>query len=348
MAKTLQVGIIGFGLSGKVFHAPFIHCDPNFTLRKIISKRKDEIASVYPYVETGVDPDELFNDEKIDLVIVATPNTSHFDLARKALISGKHVIVEKPVTNSSAEAEELIKLARHEKKVLSVFHNRRWDGDFRTIKKILENKWLGRIVEFESRFDRYRPEFEPDKWRNQEAPGSGVLFDLGPHLIDQAVCLFGRPVSVWADIRNQRKAGKTDDSFEVHLEYGDLRAILKAGVLVREQSQRFVLHGTEGSFVKYGLDPQEEILSKGVMPDADDWGADKAENFGTLNTSVNGMHFIGRIETLPGNYAGYFNNVYRAICHKEDLDVRPEDAGLVIEIIEAAFRSSHEKRVVAF
>jgi len=345
--KKLGVGIIGFGVSGKYFHAPFIHCSPDFELKAVISSREEEIQALYPYVKTWSDPDRLFANKEIDLIIVATPNTTHFDLGKRALESGKHVIIEKPFTPTSRETEELTAIARGKKLVLSVYHNRRWDGDFLTVKRIAETGLLGRIIEFESHFDRYHPESDPQKWRFIDRPGSGLLFDLGTHLIDQAVCLFGKPEAVWADLRTHQDTCQVDDSFEVHLEYGKVKVTLKGSNLVRELGPRFIINGTKGSFIKYGLDPQEEKLRRGFIPDTNNLGKEDACMFGILNTEIDGLHFRGRVETIAGNYAGYFANIYNAITHNEELIVKPEEAALIIEIIERAFESHRQKRILS-
>jgi scyllo-inositol 2-dehydrogenase (NADP+) len=342
--KKLGVGIIGFGVSGKYFHAPFIHCSPELELKAVVSTRREEIHFIYPYVQVWDDPDRLFKDSEIELVIVATPNTSHFELGKRALEHGKHVIIEKPFAPTSGEARELTAIAKEKNLVLSVYHNRRWDGDFLTVKKILKEGLLGRVIEFESSFDRYRPISDSEKWRNMNIPGSGLLFDIGSHLIDQAVCLFGKPCSVRADIRTVEEACLVDDCFEVRLQYEGLDVTLKASNFVPEPGPRFISKGARGSFIKYGLDPQEKMLRQGIMPDTSGWGREDEGMCGILNTEINGSHSRAAVETIAGNYAGYFTNVYGAITNNEAPAVRPEDAVLVIEIIERAFESSRQRR----
>jgi predicted dehydrogenase len=341
--KKPGVGIIGFGVSGKYFHAPFIHCSPDLEFKAVVSTRKEEIQSIYPYVQVWSDPDRLFEDREIDLVILANPNTSHFELGKRALRQGKHVIIEKPFAPTSGEARELTSIARENNLVLSVYHNRRWDGDFLTIRKIIEDGLLGRIKEFESHFDRHRPVSDPRKWRNRNIPGSGLLFDIGSHLIDQAVCLFGEPSSVRADIRTVEEACRVDDCFEVRLQYEGLKVTLKASNFVPEPGPRFIIKGTGGSFIKSGFDPQEKMLRQGIMPDTAGWGKEDAGMYGMLDTESNGTHFRGTMETIAGDYAGYFANLNGAITRNEELAVRPEEAALVIEIIERAFESSRQR-----
>jgi predicted dehydrogenase len=270
-------------------------------------------------------------------------------LARQALLADKNVVVDKPFTLTSAQAQELIDLARQQHKVISAFQNRRWDGDFQTVSQLMKQGCLGRLVEYESHFDRFRNYFSPERaWRETAGSGSGVLFDLGPHLIDQAQVLFGLPRMVAADIRSQRRAGTADDHFELILHYDDLKVTLKAGLLVREPGSRFALHGTEGSFVKYGVDPQEEALKRGRSPREPGWGVEPAEQWGTLNTQIGGLHFQGKIETVPGCYSAYYENVGRAIRGEAELIVKPEEARNTIRIIELAVQSNAEKRTVAF
>lgn len=291
----------------------------------------------------------LFEDQAIELVVVATPNNSHFELARQALLAGKHVVVDKPFTLTSEQAQELIDLARQRNKVVSVFQNRRWDGDFQTVRQLVKQEYLGRLVEYESHFDRFRNTFSPERaWREEVGPGSGVLFDLGSHLIDQAQVLFGLPRMLTADIRSQREAGKADDQFELILHYDHLKATLKAGLLVRQPGPRFALHGTEGSFVKYGVDPQEEALKRGRSPREPEWGMEPEAQWGILNTQIGGLHFQGKIETSQGCYSAYYENVYQAIRGEAELMVKPEEARNTIRLIELAVQSNAEQRTVAF
>lgn len=283
----------------------------------------------------------LFQNSEIDLIIVSSPNSTHYEFAKKALLSNKHVLIEKPFVITTDEGKELISLAKEKNKVLTAFHNRRWDGDFLTIRKLLNSDKLGNIVEFESHFDRHRPNLDTANWHNQPKPGGGVLYDLGPHLIDQALVLFGKPKALFADLRVAREQGEVDDTFELILFYDKLRVILKSGVLIKELGPRFMVHGTKGSFVKYGLDPQEALLREGKLPETAHWGQDKEENYGLLNTSER-----KRIVTEPGNYMRLFENVYNAITQGEALEVTPESALETIRIIELAFESNHKRQVL--
>jgi scyllo-inositol 2-dehydrogenase (NADP+) len=346
--QQINTGIIGYGMSARVFHAPFIHANPKFKISKIVERHNQVSKEDYPYVDVVTSTDDLLYDESIQLIVITTPNKSHYPLAKKALLAGKHVIIEKPFTISSKEADDLISISDETNLILSVYHNRRWDGDFLTVKNILNQGYLGKVVEYESHFDRFRNYFKRDAWRENNVSGSGILYDLGPHLIDHALQLFGNPNEITADIRIQREGGQTDDQFEVKLHYDKLKATLKAGMLVREPSPRFLLYGTQGTFIKYGLDPQEADSKSGMIPIHPRWGVDNQSNWGTLNTNINGLHFRGNIETLRGCYQKFYENIFEAITNKEDLAVKPEEARDVIKIIELAFQSSREKKTVPF
>jgi scyllo-inositol 2-dehydrogenase (NADP+) len=341
----INVGLVGFGLAGQVFHAPLIHANPNFRLTHIVQPSSSRSTANYPEAKQVRDLDTLLQDTFVSLVVVATPNTSHCDIATRSLQAGKHVVVDKPFTNTSADADRLIQLARSVGRVLSVFQNRRWDGDFLTVRQILDRKLLGRVAEYESRFDRFRPNLKAGAWREQDLPGSGLLFDLGSHLIDQAVLLFGRPRGIYARLRRQREAAAATDSFEVHLEYPDVKVTLKGGALVCEPSPRFVLYGTEGSYIKYGLDPQEEALKQGGSPSRPKWGAEAPEFWGT-HTRCDGKVTREKYATLAGRYPDYYDNLYRAINGQDELAVKPEQARDVIRMIELAQQSDAERRMI--
>jgi scyllo-inositol 2-dehydrogenase (NADP+) len=346
MAQTIGVGLIGYGMASRVFHAPFIATVEGLNLKKIVERHSAESIRRYPWVEVVPSVEELLQDEEIDLVVVATPNVSHFDLARQCLLVGKHVIVEKPFTRTSAEAQELIELAKKQERLLSVHQNRRWDGDFLTVQKVVQNKLLGELVEYEAHYDRFR-NYPRGGWKeNDEA--TGVLYDLGSHLIDQALILFGLPQMITADIRIQRDFSKVVDNFELVMHYDKLKVTLKSGMLVREPLPRYILHGTKGAFVKYGLDPQEEALNSGRIPTEPNWGEESKEFWGKLNTEIAGLHFEGRIETVPGSYQSYFQNIVEAVSSRAGLAVTAEHGRNTIRVIELAMQSSEEKRSVPF
>ncbi len=346
--KKINVGIVGYGMSGKYFHAPFIHSNEKFNLKKIVERKSEYSKKDYPYIEVVKEYSSLLKDDSLDLIIISTPNSTHKDFTKEALLAGKNVIVEKPFTITSKEAGELIALAKKQNKILSVFQNRRWDGDFLTVQKIIKSGYLGRLVEFESHYDRFRNFIKPHTWKEEEGKGHGILYDLGSHLIDQALVLFGLPESIWADVRTQRDGGKVEDAFEIVLFYksnSSPKVTLKGSLLVREVGPRYIMHGTNGSFIKFGLDPQEEDLKKGISPLSEEWGIEPKENWGLLNTEINKFHFNGRIETEAGCYQNYFNNIYDAIVNKKPLAVKPEEAKNVIRIIELAYKSSSLKKV---
>ena len=348
MADQMSVGLIGYGMAGRTFHAPVIQSVPNLRLKKVVERHTNEARKRYPWVEVVPDATALLQDEEIDLVVIATPNISHFDVARQSLKANKHVVVEKPFTTTSGQAQELIDLARQQNKVISVNHNRRWDGDFQTVKKLLEGRLLGRLVEYESHYNRFRNYPRPNAWREEEGAGSGILFDLGSHLIDQAQVLFGVPQMITSDIRVQRDFAKINDSFELILHYDDLKVTLKAGMLVREQSPRFILHGTEGSFVKYGFDPQEEALKRGFVPSESNWGIEPREQWGTLITQVGGLDLEGQVKTIAGCYQSFYQNIVDVISGRAELAVKPEEARNTIRIVELAIESSEQKRTIHF
>ncbi|MBC7475958.1 MAG: Gfo/Idh/MocA family oxidoreductase, partial [Candidatus Sericytochromatia bacterium] len=256
--NKIKVGIVGFGMSAQVFHVPFLEANNHFKITKILERNSEKSRLLYPNIDVVKSLDQLVLDEQIDLIVVTTPNLSHYEIVKRSLLNNKHVIVEKPFTVNVQQADELIEIAQKKKLVLSVYHNRRFDGGFLTLKKVIEDDLIGQVVEYEAHFDRFR-NYIKDSWREAEEKGSGIVYDLGSHLIDQALYLFGLPKTVWADIRIQRENAKTADNFEIILGYEKLKVTLKASMLVREQSPHLAIHGTKGSYVKYGLDPQEEL-----------------------------------------------------------------------------------------
>jgi predicted dehydrogenase len=344
-ASVLNTGIVGFGLSGQVFHAPFVDAHPGFKLRTIVTSGA-LAATKYPKTQIKASFDELLANPAIDLVIICSPNQLHFPQAKAALEAGKHVIVEKPFTVNSTEAQSLIETSRKSGKLVFPFHNRRWDSDLLTLKHIIAQGYLGKIVEYESRFDRFTPEISRAAWRYQQEEGGGTLFDLGIHLIDQAVSLFGKPQGVFARLFNQREGSVTDDSFDLKLIYPDLNVTLKASVFVKEAGPRFQVHGTKGSFVKYGLDVQEAQLRKGKKPGSKSYGMEPFSQRGILNTATSGKSFRGRYETLPGNYMAFFDNVHSTVTTGSEMVIKPEDALLNIRIIEAARVSQKEQKII--
>ena len=344
MKDKIRTGLASYGMSGRVFHAPFLEANPGYILKTILERTPKGSKEKYPAVNIVKSYEELLSDKKIDLIIVNTPDHTHYELAKIALNAGKHVVVEKPFVVKTSDGEELIKIAEEKNLVLSVFQNRRWDGDFLTVKKVIKDGLLGRLVEYEAHFDRYRNFIKENTWKEEEEKGTGVIYNLGSHLIDQALVLFGLPELVNANIRTFRDEGKVNDYFDIRLEYANFRVILKSSYLVREPGPRYILNGTNGSFVKYGADPQEERLNIGALPVGKKWAKEKAEFWGLLNTSINGKDVRERIKTLPGNYNKFYSNVYKAIIEDEELAVKPGEALDVIRIIGMAIKSNRERR----
>ncbi|MDR3309564.1 MAG: Gfo/Idh/MocA family oxidoreductase [Tannerella sp.] len=339
----IKTGLMSFGMSGRVFHAPFISVHPQFELTAISERSKNLSATLYPDARIVRSISELLAQDDIELVVVNTPDPTHYEYAKMALEAGKHVIVEKPFTLTTAEGRELIESARSRGLMLCVYQNRRWDADFLTVREILEDGLLGRLVEYEAVYARYRREIVPDTWKEQEG---GLTYNLGSHIIDQCVSLFGCPEAVFADIATMRDGGRVDDYFILHLLRcslaPDLRITLKAGYLMRRQEPRFVLHGTNGSYVKYGVDPQEDMLKAGAIPLGENWGLEAKSEWGTLVNDT----FNGRYPSVQGHYAWFYEAVYK--CLRKDTP-HPTDASNVlpvISIIEAAKLSSETGQVI--
>jgi scyllo-inositol 2-dehydrogenase (NADP+) len=343
---TLRTGIVAFGNIAQKYHAPLLHALPGFELVKVLERHHQRAEQAYAHVKTVRVMDELLEDESLDLIVITSPNQFHFAQAKAALEAGKHVVLEKPFTVSSEEANMLEHIAEAEGKVLSVFHNRRWDGDFKTVQKIVTSGVLGNLVEFESRFDRFINYQRDNYWREQDIPGAGVLYDLGPHLIDQAVQLFGMPLRIFADIRSQRAGSKADDYFDIIFYYDLLKVRLKAGNLVRELQPRFILHGTQGSYIKNGLDVQGQLLINAKNLTSPDWGKESPDQWGKLNTHLGPLHMEGSIETLAGSYHDYYLDIYEAITQARKPQVSAQDGRLSIELIELARLSSQKMSVL--
>lgn len=347
MNKTINTALCSFGMSGWVFHAPFINAHPGFKLYAVLERIKNLAQQKFPSIKTYRSLDELLKDDAVDLVIVNTPNATHFEYAKKVLLAGKHVVVEKPFTTEVEEANELIKIANDKNLKLSVYHNRRWDSDFKTVQKVATENLLGKIVEAEIHYDRFKEELSPKLHKEIPGPGAGILYDLGSHLIDQALTLFGMPEAVFADVIPLRDISKVDDYFEVLLYYPNLRVRLKATYLAKETVPSFVLHGTKGSFLKSRSDVQEASLQAHETPGKDDWGIEPDSEKGLLHTTINGELFKQLIESERGDYMQFYNRMYDAIINNSPVPVAAEDALNVIKIIKAAFKSSADKTVIS-
>jgi scyllo-inositol 2-dehydrogenase (NADP+) len=345
MVQPLRVGLVGYGYAGATIHAPLITAVDGLHLVRVASSQPEKVK--LRGIEHTADATQLIEAPDLDLIVIATPNTTHFGLARQALLAGKHVVVEKPFTVTSAEGEELLQLARTQKRVLSVFHNRRWDSDFLTARHCIESGLLGGINTYHVHFDRYRPQVR-NRWREQNLPGSGGLYDLGSHLIDQALLLFGRPRTVRAEIAIQRPNGPAADYFHLQLSYGSLKVVLHSGSLVREPGPRFQIHGSRGTFIKSGFDPQEEALKQGRQPNEEGWGREDATNAGSLLTERDGLTLSGPIATLPGDYPAFYRGMRDAIREGLAAPVSACDALQVIRVIELSLASERERRVMPF
>ena len=348
MKHPINVGLCSFGMSGKLFHAPFIHAHPGFNLYGCWERSKKLINEIYPGVLSYDDYDAMLADANVELVIVNTPNATHFEYAKKALLAGKHVVVEKPFVIDVKEGEQLIAIAAEKGKLLSVYHNRRNDSDFKTVKKILSANLLGDVVEAEIHFDRYSTVLSTKKHKELQGGGTGVLFDLGSHLIDEALQLFGVPNAIFADIRTVRKVSVIDDYFELLFYYNDKRVRLHSTYIAREASTGYVIHGEMGSFIKPKTNGQEIALLNGTIPQGDDWGVEESADWGLLHTEEDGRIVREKIPSERGNYMDYFEGIYRAISNNAPVPVSAEDGLLVIKIIETAFKSSAQKKVIEF
>ena len=340
----ISTAVISFGISAKTFHTPFISSNPGFSLDVILERNGETSKEIYPSVEVVKTLDEVLNNEKIELVVIASPNTTHFPYAKAVMLAGKHVVVEKPFTNTAEEGRELVEISKSTGKVCAVFHNRRYVADFLTMKSILEKGLLGEPKEFFAHYDRYRPNPRTyGLWREEALPGSGVFYDLGPHLLDQALVLFGNPKFITGDIRRQKEYSRVDDYFDIRLDYGNLIVTLHSSMLVREMGPRYMIHGTLGSFIKSGEDPQEELLKAGVLPTSADWGKEEQENFGLIHTEKDGKVIREIYPSLQGGFGLFYQNLYKTIREGSRLNETPEHGYNVIKLIELAFESSEKK-----
>lgn len=354
--NEVGVGIIGFGLATRVFHAPFISAVPGLSLRTIVQRRGDEAKSAYPHVRIERNVEAMLADPAIQMVVVATPNETHFDLAGQALSAGKHVVIDKPFAATSAQARQLIELAEEKKLVVAPFHNRRWDGDFLTVRKLLQAGTLGRLVTFESHFDRFRPIPRENTWKEAANPANGMLFDLGPHLVDQCFALFGAPRTVTAAVCSDRDATEIEDSFDIVLGYDRMRAWCRASMIAADAAPRFLLHGTSGSYRKTGVDPQEPALVAGAkvprIGDPQVWFEEVEEAWGTLTVAPvpadPANKVVTQLKTERGDYRGFYANIRDVISGSASLAVPPETAHDVLRVLELARVSSSEGRTVAF
>ncbi|MGC0155621.1 oxidoreductase [Chromobacterium vaccinii] len=334
MAERLRAGLLGYGYAGATFHAPLLQAADGVELVAVASSRPEQVRAALPGVRLFAAAEDLLAADDIELVVIATPNDSHFPLAEAALRAGKHVVVDKPFTLRADEARQLCELAEREGRLLSVFHNRRWDADFLALRGLLQDGRLGRVVHFESHFDRYRPQAR-QRWRESDVLGAGLWYDLGPHLLDQAVQLFGLPQAILLELAVLRDGAVGDDWFHALLRYPDKRVLLHAGTLVADAGPRFIVHGTEGSFTKYGLDPQEDALRAGVLPGTSGWGRDPQPGR-VMGAEGEAGDYAGP----DGAYTRYYPMVRDAILAKGANPVPAREAWRVMALLELGLRSA--------
>lgn len=340
----LQIGLVGYGYAGATFHAPLIEHSGRAVVSAIVSSQSERAGSDWPTARIVADIDTLLTDVGIDCIVIATPNDTHFELARRTLEAGKHVVIDKPITLTAEDARTLVRAASQRKLLLAPFQNRRWDGDFRTVQALIASGRLGHITHFESHFDRFRPEVK-QRWRENARTGGGLLYDLGPHLIDQVLVLFGAPDSVNATIAAYREHAQAEDYVHLQLAYPDKQVVLHASALTALETPRFVVHGTRGSYLKTGLDSQEEQLKIGMRPGHPEW----AKNFPGMIREVNGnLDVRGELMTVPGAYEEFYRAVAASILDGSPFPITAADAVMVSDILELARKSADEGRRLPF
>ncbi|HEY2821836.1 MAG TPA: Gfo/Idh/MocA family oxidoreductase [Candidatus Acidoferrum sp.] len=343
----INVGLIGFGLAGRAFHAQVISRVPGMRLAAILQRKGDEAAAAYPDAKIVRSLDELLALPDIQLIVIASPNETHAPFARAALASGHNVVVDKPFTTSYAEAVDLVQFAEQSGQFLTVYQNRRYDGDFQAIRELVGAGTLGRVVRFETNYDRFRPNFKPNAWREKAAPGAGILFDIGPHVIDHAMVLFGKPEAVTADVRVERQGGLADDAFDIMFHYpNSLRAVLSSNILAATQRPRFLLFGTKGAFVKQTVDPQENNLRFDKIPKVGPWGAEPIENWGVLTLSDGTNTTQRSIPSGTGDYRDFYANVRDVLEGKAQPFVSLPWALDVVRALELCRASSDQRRTL--
>lgn len=345
MSKVVSTALLSYGMSGKVFHAPYISLHPGFELKGAWERSKKLIGADYPGVTSYATMEDILNAKDIDLVVVNTPTYTHFEYAKKVLEAGKHAVVEKAFTANAAEAEELKSIAAKKGVKVSVFQNRRWDSDFKTVKKVVDDGLLGDIVEATFAYDRFNGALSYKVHKETPSAGSGIVKDLSPHLIDQALYLFGMPQSVFADVMITRSTSQVDDYFEILLYYKTFRVRLHSQYFVREPVPSYVVYGKLGSFLKTRGDVQETKLQAGEKPTKEGWTEPDSDR-GLLHTEKDGKVIKEKITTLPGNYYAYYDGIYEAIASNKPLPVSVDDGIRVMKIIDAVYKSNSEKRVI--
>ncbi|CAI0746458.1 oxidoreductase [Serratia ficaria] len=343
MAENIRVGLVGYGYAGKTFHAPLIAGTPGLALAAVASSDAGKVHADWPSMPVVGEAQALFDDPSIDLIVIPTPNDTHYPLAQQALAAGKHVVVDKPFTLTLSQAQALRQQAQQSGLLLSVFHNRRWDSDFLTLKALLKDGSLGEVVYFESHFDRFRPEVR-QRWREQGGAGSGIWYDLGPHLLDQALQLFGKPDRLLVDLGELRPGARAADYFHALLNYGQRRVVLHATMLAAAESARYIVHGTRGSYIKFGLDPQEDRLKAGERLPQADWGYDMRD--GVVTLSLSDLLAEQPLLNVPGNYPAYYAAIRDAITGAGDNPVPAAEAIAVMELIELGIESARRQQAL--
>lgn len=342
--ETLNVALVGYGYVGQTFHSPLIVATPGFRLHTVVSSAPAKVLADHPDVRVIADLGQALEDPAVDLVVIATPNALHAPQAIAALQAGKHVVVDKPLAVEMVQARAMADAASAAGKLLTVFHNRRWDSDFLTVRRLISEGALGEVVQFESRFDRFRP-LVRDRWRERAGPGAGAWMDLGPHLLDQALVLFGAPLALSADIGTQRAGAGADDYFHVVLRYPVLRVILHGSLLTAASDLRMAVHGTRASFIKHGLDPQEAQLKAGMTPGAPGWGRDTRH--GVLTTLEDDTPIRADVRPEVLGYRAFYAGVREAILHGAPSPVPVDEALRVMALLELAQRASDARRELA-
>jgi predicted dehydrogenase len=344
----IRVGLVGFGMGGRVFHGPLVSSVEGLELAAVLERSTDKAAERYPGITTYRTLEDLLADKTLGLFVVTTPSGTHFPIARQILEAGRNVVVDKPMSVTSAEVAELIALAAARGTLLAPFLNRRWDSDFRTIQKLLHEESMGRVVYLESTFDRWRPTPPTERlWKENPALGGGVLLDLGTHLADQALALFGKPETVNAEVKRERDGEGANDFFSIRLGYPELSVTLASNSLTSLARPRFHLRGTKGNYWKWGLDPQEATLNKISRIGDGAWGVDPPANWGTLNADVNGAMISVAVEPIPGDYRLYYAGIRDALLGKAPAPITAVAAWRVARLLEWAAESSAQRREIA-
>jgi predicted dehydrogenase len=342
----IRVGIVGFGMAGRVFHAPLISSVDGLQFAAVVERHTDEAAARYPSITTHRSLESMLADDSLGLIVVATPSGTHFDVARQVIEAGKNLVVDKPMAARSSDIAELMGLARQRGVLLIPFHNRRWDGDFMTVQNVLREGTLGRLVHLESRMDRWSPRATRRPWKDDPAQGGGVLLDLGTHLADVALTLFGKPLGVSAEVLRERDGEGANDAFTVRLRYDDFHVTLGANALSSPAGARFVVRGTQGNYRKHGVDPQEAALNKVTRIADAHWGEEPADAWGTLHTDVESGIVSRPLQTIAGDYRKYYGGVRDALEGKAAPPVRAVEAWRVARLLEWAQESSDTRREV--